>query len=114
MKKRLFALTILGVTAFGLTLCGSRSTRAAVKTLNELKAEIRAQYGENKKITGDNDKSLAVKCVNGTFIGKKNDGVIARHHRKRHARRDRLQGEFHTSCLSAQGARRQCHSFGQI
>ena len=77
MKKRFFALTILGVTAFGLTLCGSRLTRAAVKTLNELKAEIRAQYGENKKITGDYDKSLAVKCVNGTFIGKKNDGVIA-------------------------------------
>ena len=77
MKKRLFALTILGVMVFCLTLCGSRSTTAAVKTLNELKAEIRAQYGENKKITGDYDKSLAVKCVNGTFIGKKNDGVIA-------------------------------------
>ena len=33
-------------------------------------------FGENKKITGDYDKSLAVKCINGTFIGKKNDGVI--------------------------------------
>ena len=36
-----------------------------------------ALYGENKKITGDYDKSLAVKCINGTFVGKKNDGVIA-------------------------------------
>ena len=32
------------------------------------------QYKENKKITGgDYDKSLAVKCVNGTFVGKKAD-----------------------------------------
>ena len=34
------------------------------------------QYKENKKITGgDYDKSLAVKCVNGTFVGKKADGL---------------------------------------
>ena len=33
---------------------------------------------ENKKITdGNYDESLAVKCVNGTFVGRKNDGVIA-------------------------------------
>ena len=61
-----------------LTLCGSSSTSAAGKTLNEIKTELRAQYGENKKITdGNYDKSLAVKCVNGTFVGKKNDGVVA-------------------------------------
>ena len=48
------------------------------KTLDEVKAELRAQYGENKKITDENyDKSLAVKCVNGTFVGKKNENVIA-------------------------------------
>ena len=35
------------------------------------------QYKENKKITGgDYDKSLAVKCVNGTFVGKKADGLV--------------------------------------
>ena len=50
----------------------------AEKTLDELKAELRAQYGENKRITdGNYDQSLAVKCVNGTFVGKKSDGVIA-------------------------------------
>ena len=50
----------------------------AQETLEEAKAELRAQYGENKKITdGNYDKSLAVKCVNGTFVGKKNDGVIS-------------------------------------
>ena len=39
---------------------------------------IDMKYGENKKITGGNyDKSLAVKCVNGTFIGKKTDNIVA-------------------------------------
>ena len=51
---------------------------AADKTLDEAKAELRAQYVENKKITdGNYDKSLAVKCINGTFVGKRSDGVIA-------------------------------------
>ena len=41
------------------------------------KAKVRAQYGENRKITdGQYDRSLAVKCVNGTFVGKKSEGVI--------------------------------------
>ena len=44
----------------------------------EARAAMRALYGENKQITDDNyDKSLAVKCVNGTFVGKKKDNVIA-------------------------------------
>ena len=46
--------------------------------LAEVKAELNAQYGENKKITdGNYDKSLAVKCINGTFVGRKTDNVIA-------------------------------------
>ena len=37
-----------------------------------------ALYGENKRITdGNYDDSLAVKCVNGTFVGKKSGDVIA-------------------------------------
>ena len=56
----------------------SSSAEDSKKILNETKERIRAQYGENKKITdGNYDKSLAVKCINGTFIGKKNEGVIA-------------------------------------
>lgn len=35
------------------------------------------KYAENKKITGNYDKTLAVKCVNGTFVGKKSDDVIS-------------------------------------
>ena len=39
---------------------------------------MQALYGENQEITnGDFDKSLAVKCVNGTFVGKKAQDVIA-------------------------------------
>ena len=36
-----------------------------------------AQYGKNKQITDSNyDKSVAVKCVNGTFVGKKTENII--------------------------------------
>ena len=78
MKRKFMALAILCVMAFCLALCGSSPASAAEKTLNELKAEVRAKYGENKKIVdGNYDKSLAVKCINGTFVGKNNDGVIA-------------------------------------
>ena len=39
---------------------------------------MKSQYGENLKIMdGNYDKSLAVKCINGTFVGKKTEGVIA-------------------------------------
>ncbi len=77
MKKKILALVMSSVMLFGLTVCGS-SAEEAGKTISELKEELRAQYGENKKITdGNYDKSLAVKCINGTFVGKKNDGVIA-------------------------------------
>ena len=35
-------------------------------------------YGENKQIAdGNYDKTLAVKCVNGTFVGKRTDGIAA-------------------------------------
>ena len=78
MKKKFFALTILGAMVFSLTVCGNISANAAEKTLDEIKAELRAQYGENKPITdGNYDKSLAVKCINGTFVGKKTDNIIA-------------------------------------
>ena len=45
--------------------------------LEEAKKRVRALYGENKRITGDYDKALAVKCVNGTFVGRKTGNVIA-------------------------------------
>lgn len=46
--------------------------------MNDAKAKVRADYGENRKISdGNYDKSLAVKCVNGTFIGRKKENIIA-------------------------------------
>ena len=40
--------------------------------------KMRALYGENRQITdGNYDRSLAVKCINGTFVGKLKDDVIA-------------------------------------
>ena len=46
--------------------------------LEEATQKMYALYGENKKITDDNyDRSLAVKCVNGTFVGKKTGNIIA-------------------------------------
>ena len=47
--------------------------------IQEATERMQALYGENKKITdGKYDKALAVKCVNGTFVGKKTDeNVIA-------------------------------------
>ena len=79
----------LWVLAVALIICGtgtvitgyadtSVNDNANVIALNKAKEKLRAQYGENKPITdGKYDKSLAVKCVNGTFVGKKTDGVIA-------------------------------------
>ena len=45
--------------------------------MEDLKALVRARYGENHRITGDYDRELAVKCINGTFVGIKEDDVIA-------------------------------------
>jgi len=40
--------------------------------IDEARAKMETMYGENKQITDDNyDKTLAVKCINGTFVGKK-------------------------------------------
>ena len=55
-----------------------------VMGLEEATKKMYALYGENKKITDDNyDRSLAVKCVNGTFVGKKTGNVIAYNGKRR-------------------------------
>ena len=46
-------------------------TEEMQKALDDARKKARARYGENKKITdGNYDKSLAVKCINGTFVGQ--------------------------------------------
>ncbi len=41
------------------------------------KARIRAAWGENQPVTGAYDPDLAAVCANGTFVGKRKDGVLA-------------------------------------
>ena len=42
-----------------------------------MKAYMQSIYGENQRITGSYDKSLAVKCVNGTFVGERNGEILS-------------------------------------
>ena len=48
------------------------------ETLDDVKKLLWEQYGgENKRITdGNYDEALAVKCINGTFVGRKTDNII--------------------------------------
>ena len=53
-------------------------TEKKQKALNDAKEKIMSHYGENKQIMDDRyDKSLAIKCKNGTFVGRKTDNVVA-------------------------------------
>lgn len=45
------------------------------KKLHILEKQIMETAGQNKKITGSYDESLAVVCDNGTFVGKEQNGV---------------------------------------
>jgi len=47
--------------------------------LSEIREKLHEMYGgENKPITdGHYDPSLAVKCINGTFVGKKEENIIS-------------------------------------
>ena len=63
-----------------LTSCSDTTDNPVAENdpLAEERAQLQALYGENRKITdGNYDKSLAVKCINGTFVGRKTDNVIA-------------------------------------
>ena len=41
----------------------------------DVKKTLRSRYGENKPITDSYDTALAVRCLNGTFVGKADDDV---------------------------------------
>lgn len=62
------------------TSCTDNADNAVAEPEQPLsdKEMLMTQYGENKKITdGNYDKSLAVKCINGTFVGKRSGGIVA-------------------------------------
>ena len=79
MKKIWIFAAILVCIACVLTACkGKQPANEENDEDAATRARIRALYGENKTITdGNYDQSLAVKCINGTFVGKKADGIIA-------------------------------------
>ena len=79
-SARLLALTVallLAVFSFGGALAAEQG--GMLSGADEAKAQMESLYGENQTITdGNYDAALAVKCVNGTFVGKKTDeSVIA-------------------------------------
>ena len=46
--------------------------------MSAIEEKLMAKYGENKPIADHNyDVSLATKCVNGTFVGKKVENIIS-------------------------------------
>ncbi len=76
------AILVYGASVF--TACSSNNDNIVPEPeqpkdeLAEQKEKLQTQYGENKQITdGNYDKALAVKCINGTFVGKRMDGVVA-------------------------------------
>ena len=99
MKHRFMPLLLAAMTVFSLAIVGcnanapsaqkpesatqgsEETTQAGTKNGYDKDAaqkRMNDMYGENKKITDDNyDKSLAVKCINGTFVGKETEGAIA-------------------------------------
>ncbi len=46
--------------------------------INEIREALHTMYGgENRQITdGNYDRSLAVKCINGTFVGRKKEDIV--------------------------------------
>ena len=54
-----------------------RENEEEKKQAEDLREQMQSLYAENKQITnGDYDRSLSVKCVNGTFVGRKEDGFV--------------------------------------
>ena len=80
-KSNLWILATTLICGAGIILAACKGGKQSGAEANDEQAEhkkiVRSWYGENKAITDDHyDKSLAVKCVNGTFVGKLVDSTI--------------------------------------
>ena len=80
-NKKLWMLAAILICGAGVILTACKGKKQAEDETSDEVAEykkiVRSWYGENKTITdGKYDQSLAVKCINGTFVGKKTDDVI--------------------------------------
>ena len=75
-KQRMLAAILMGGMVTVLTSCTDREDNPVQKP-QTAEEKMKSLYGENKEITnGDFDQSLAVKCINGTFVGKKTDDHV--------------------------------------
>ena len=75
-KQRMLAAILMGGMFTVLTSCTDREDNPVQKP-QTAEEKMKSLYGENKEITnGDFDQSLAVKCINGTFVGKKTDDHV--------------------------------------
>ena len=70
MKKCLMAATLVCGTTMAISSCSSKED-------NPAPTEPETEYPNKKIINGNYDKTLAVKCVNGTFVGKKVENIIS-------------------------------------
>ena len=71
-KKWMLAAILICGTTMVLTSCSNKEDNP-VPSNPEIDKDVM-----NKKITdGNYDKSLAVKCINGTFVGKKAENIIS-------------------------------------
>ena len=79
-KSRLWMFAVILICSTMAVMAASTKGNMANDVGNEMeqyKETVRSLYGENKTIVdGNYDKSLAVKCINGTFVGKKVDNTI--------------------------------------
>ena len=79
-KSRLWMFAAILICSTMAVMAASTKDNMANDVGNEMekyKEIVRSWYGENKTIVdGNYDKSLAVKCINGTFVGKKVDNTI--------------------------------------
>jgi len=80
-KNKVWMLAAIMICGVGIILSACKGGKQSADGESDESAEhkkiVRSWYGQNKTITDDNyDKSLAVKCINGTFVGKLSDSTI--------------------------------------
>lgn len=78
-KKKLagcLAAAFLLAAPFGMAERVMAAQKTAAVEVAPTDAAYDARYGVNKKIKGVYDERLAAKCINGTFVGKLNEGVL--------------------------------------
>ena len=76
-KNKIWILAAILICGAGIIMAACKGGKQSEDEAAEYKKIVRSWYGVNKSITDDSyDKSLAVKCINGTFVGKLTDSTM--------------------------------------